>query len=112
MVEDGLIEVVGTVLRLAGSDAAPVGVVNVLRLAQIGEGDKVTVVLRRGRFVGHPQFHALQCDAAGDGRKRTHPAVVVVAEVMREPEVAVLFVVDGRDLVVRRLCAAFRADAL
>ena len=63
---------------------------------QIGEGNEVAVVLRRGiGLVRDPHLDALDGDTASDRGQRLHPSVVVVAEIMTEPVVAVLFVVDS-----------------
>ena len=87
----------------------PDGVAYLRVFSQVGQSDDVAVVGGAGRLVRNPDFHALDGDSAGNGGERLHVAVVLLAEEVVQEEVAVLFVVGGRELKGVGLASAFAA---
>ena len=88
------------------------GILDVLGFAQVGQGHEIARVVRYGRCVGDPHFDAVDFHARKHIGQLRHPAVVVVAKVVCQEEVAVLIVVGRRELKVVELHAAARIHAL
>ena len=103
------VERVGVVVGIFISCGSPLGVADVVKFSQVGEGHEVAGIGGGTGLVGHPDFHAVDGDARSDGRELAHVFVVVVAEEVGEKEVAVLVVGIGRELVARQLCPTLAA---
>ena len=101
--------------KVAGDGLAlrfPVSVSHDLLLAQVCEGDDVTAVGGGTRLVGDPHLHAVDLHTRGEVRQLRHRLVVVLAEVLRKEEVAVLLVVGDIHLEGGGLYTTLRRDAL
>ena len=83
-----------------------------LLLAKVCKGDDITAVGGGTRLVCDPHLHAVDLDARGEVRQLRHRLVVVLAEVLREEEVAVLLIVGDIHLEGGGLRATLRRDAL
>ena len=81
-------------------------------LAEVGQRHNVAGVGSVARLVGHPDLHAVDGDAGGEVGQLAHARVVMVVEILREEEVAVLLVVGGVHLEGGVLLTALRTDAL
>ena len=84
--------IVGTVVWHGPSCSQP-RTTDVLRFAQVGQGNDVAGVGSGACLVGYPHLYALDGDATGYGGQGAHVLVVGVAEMVCQIEVAVLFVV-------------------
>ena len=81
-------------------------------LAEVGHCHKVARVGRCSVLIGHPNLHAVNLNARGDGGQLRHIGVVFIPEKVREEEVAVFVVGICRKLIIGELYAAFGIDAL
>ena len=83
-----------------------------MSLAQVGEGHDIARVRRVARLVGHPHLHTINLDAGHQVRQCLHGAVVNLAEVVGEEEVAVLLIVGHIQFEGCGLLAALALHAL
>ena len=86
------------------------GVVAVL--AEVFESNDITRLVIRSAFVGNPYLNFRNLQSARYVRHCFHCFLEVVAEEMREEEVAVLIVVVSGDVEACHLCSALAADCL
>ena len=77
-----------------------------LALTEVRECDDVARVGRRSRLIGNPHLDAGDVDARQQVRQLLHGSVVMLAEIARQEEVAVLLVVGDIDLKGSELRAA------
>ena len=107
LLDEGGVERVGVVRGHGLSRRRPGSVAQSAVLAEVGERHDVTGVARRSGLVRHPYLHAVDLHARRQVRQCRHGLVVLLAEELRQEEVAVLLVVGGVYLEGRRLRAAF-----
>ncbi len=78
----------------------------------IGKGNNITCLIVITALIGHPHLNLIDLRSAGDVWHRCHRLLVMVAEEMREEEVAVLIVGIAGNVEFRHLRAALTAHRL
>ena len=81
-------------------------------LGQVCKGNNIAGVVGGSVLIGHPHLNAVDTDTAEDIGQLLHVCVVLIAEIMRKEEVAVLIVLVRRKFITGQLHTALAADGL
>ena len=95
MAYKGLILIVGGISGDSHSCGMPIGVAHSPVLTQVGEGYDISGVLVVAALVGYPYLHTVYLYAGGKIGQSRHRSIIVVTEIAREEEMAVLLVVGS-----------------
>ena len=104
-------QVVATVGGLDGTCAADAGVRRRM-LAEVRQGQYIAVLRHGGTHIGAPHLYAQYLHVAVHHRQRSHCAVIVVVEILRQEEVPVLLVLVGPYLKLMAAGAALHLHVL
>ena len=88
------------------------GVAQAAVFTQVGKCYDIARFIEIATLIGNPHFHASDIDTGRDEGELGAPFIIVVAEEVREEEIAILVVAVGCDIKRGGLCTTLGVDGL